>query len=342
MVKGNGIITMHSLILLKHSHRNCFYMLGKILVIGASGQIGIELVAALRKIKGTDKVIASDIRKADVPELNDGPFEVLNVLDAAQLEGIIIKHEITEVYQLAALLSASSEKNPELAWDLNMNGLFNVLNLAREKKLRKIFWPSSIAVFGPSTPKANTPQFTIMEPNSVYGISKLAGERWCDYYHQKYGVDVRSLRYPGLIGYRSNPGGGTTDYAVDIFHQALETGSYDCFLSENTMLPMMMMEDAIKATISIMEASPENIRIRGSYNIAGCSFTPAHLASLIQKEMPSFKCTYHPDFRQQLADSWPDSIDDFHARHDWSWQAAYSTERLVTTMLKELRDKKKS
>lgn len=317
-------------------------MQGKTLVIGASGQIGIELVTALRRKHGTHQVVASDIRATEVPELIDGPFEVLNVLNVDELDRIVHKHQITEVYLLAALLSATSEKNPERAWDLNMNGLFHVLDLAKNKKIQKVFWPSSIAVFGPSTPKQNTPQYTVMEPNSVYGISKLAGERWCEYYHQKYGVDVRSLRYPGLIGYKSDPGGGTTDYAVDIFHQAIDKGSYECFLSAETMLPMMMMEDAIRATMSIMEAPAEQIKIRSSYNLAGCSFTPADLTKLIQQEIPEFSISYKPDFRQQIADSWPGSIDDSAARKDWNWQAEYDTTRLASTMLRELRLKKKA
>jgi nucleoside-diphosphate-sugar epimerase len=315
-------------------------MQGKTLIIGASGQIGIELVLELRKQKGAENIIASDIRTSDAEELKHGPYELLNVLDKQQLADVIQKHNITEVYQLAALLSATSEKKPELAWDLNMNGLFNVLDLAKEGKIKKIFWPSSIAVFGPTTPRANTPQYTVMEPNSVYGISKLAGERWCEYYFQKFGVDVRSLRYPGLIGYRSEPGGGTTDYAVDIFYHALEEGQYNCFLQADTMLPMMMMEDAIRATIGIMEAPAEQIKIRGSYNVAGCSFTPAQLALEIQKHLPNFKMSYAPDFRQQLADSWPDSIDDSHAQKDWNWKANYTTEKLVVTMISEIKKKK--
>ncbi len=316
-------------------------MQGKTLIIGASGQIGIELVLELRKQKGAENVIASDIRTSDAEELKHGPYELLNVLDKHQLTNVIEKHNITEVYQLAALLSATSEKKPDLAWDLNMNGLFNVLELAKEKKIKKIFWPSSIAVFGPTTPRANTPQYTVMEPNSVYGISKLAGERWCDYYFQKFGVDVRSLRYPGLIGYRSEPGGGTTDYAVDIFYHALAEGNYNCFLGADTMLPMMMMEDAIRATIGIMEAPAEQIKIRGSYNVAGCSFAPAQLCVEIQKHLPDFKISYAPDFRQQLADSWPDSIDDSHAQADWNWKAQYTAEKLVVTMINEIKKKKK-
>lgn len=317
-------------------------MQGKTLIIGASGQIGIELTLALRELKGKENIIASDIRPAEALELKDGLFEVLNVLDKNELSAVITKHEVTEVYLLAALLSATSEKKPELAWDLNMNGLFNVLNLAKEKKLQKVFWPSSIAVFGPNTPKQNTPQYTIMEPSSVYGISKLAGERWCEYYHQKFDVDVRSLRYPGLIGFRSEPGGGTTDYAVDIFYHALESGHYNCFLKAETMLPMMMMEDAIRATIQIMEAPAEQIKIRSSYNIAGCSFTPESLSAEINKHLPEFKISYSPDFRQALADSWPDSIDDQEARKEWSWHAEYDTSKLVSTMITEIKKKKKA
>jgi nucleoside-diphosphate-sugar epimerase len=319
-------------------------MQGKTLIIGASGQIGIELTLALRKLKGTDNIIAADIRQPEAAELQEGPFEILNVLNRDELAAVVARHGITEVYQLAALLSATSEKNPARAWDLNMNGLFNILDLAKDKKVARIFWPSSIAVFGPTTPKKDTPQFTVMEPNSVYGISKLAGERWCEYYFQKHNVDVRSLRYPGLIGFRSDPGGGTTDYAVDIFHHALTSGSYECFLKEDTMLPMMMMEDAINATIAIMDAPADQIRIRGirgSYNIAGCSFTPGELAAAIRRRIPGFTISYAPDFRQQLADSWPDSIDDSHARKDWNWRAAFDTEKLVDAMIAGITSKKK-
>jgi nucleoside-diphosphate-sugar epimerase len=288
---------------------------GKILVIGASGQIGIELVMKLREQRGVENVVASDIREANAPELKDGPYEILNTLDKTQIAEVLKKHGISEVYQLAALLSATGEKFPEKAWDLNMNGLFHILEAAKEGIIKKIFWPSSIAVFGPNTPKVMTPQFTVMEPTSVYGISKQAGERWCQYYYNRYGVDVRSVRYPGLIGYRSEPGGGTTDYAVDIFYHALQKGSYTSFLSENTMLPMMMMEDAIRATIGIMDAPAENIKVRGSYNLAGMSFTPAELTLEIIKHIPDFAISYAPDFRQALADSWPDSIDDSIARN---------------------------
>ena len=310
------------------------------LIIGASGQIGIELTMALRQQHGAQAVIASDIRPTTDTELLKGPYEVLDVLDKEALSACIEKYNVREVYLLAALLSATAEKNPEFAWKLNMDGLFNVLELAREGKLDKIFWPSSIAVFGPTTPKEATPQHTVMEPTTVYGISKLAGERWCAYYHQRYGVDVRSIRYPGLIGYRSEPGGGTTDYAVDIFHKAIETGKYSCFLRSDTRLPMMMMEDAIRATISIMQAPADSIKERGGYNIAGCSFTPEELAAHIRVEIPEFEITYEPDFRQAIADSWPSSIDDTYAARDWGWKSKYDTDLLSTTMLREIHKKK--
>jgi nucleoside-diphosphate-sugar epimerase len=310
------------------------------LIIGASGQIGIELTMALRKQRGNHLVVASDIRPTTDSDLLQGPYEILDVLDKASLEAIILKHNVSEVYLLAALLSATAEKNPEFAWRLNMDGLFNVLELAKEKKISKVFWPSSIAVFGPSTPRHHTPQHTVMEPITVYGISKLAGERWCAYYHERYGVDVRSIRYPGLIGFRSEPGGGTTDYAVDIFHKAIETGSYSCFLKDDTELPMMMMEDAIRATIDIMEAPSSSIKERGGYNIAGCSFTPSELNTIIQRSIPSFSISYAPDFRQAIADSWPASIDDSAAKQDWGWKSEYDTEKLCATMLSEIGKKK--
>jgi nucleoside-diphosphate-sugar epimerase len=310
------------------------------LILGASGQIGIELTMTLRKKLGNEQVIASDIRPTTEPELLNGPYEILDVLDKPALEAIIERYQVGEVYLLAALLSATAEKNPEFAWRLNMEGLFNVLELAKAQKISKVFWPSSIAVFGPTTPRHSTPQHTTMEPTTVYGISKLAGERWCAYYHERYGVDVRSIRYPGLIGYRSEPGGGTTDYAVAIFHQAIEHGTYACFLKEDTELPMMMMEDAIRATIGIMEAPSETIRERGGYNIAGCSFTPAQVATIIQRSIPDFNITYAPDFRQAIADSWPASIDDSAARTDWGWQQQYDTEKLCAVMLSEIRKKK--
>lgn len=303
----------------------------KILVVGSNGQIGTELVIELRNRFGRDQVIASDIRPAD--EVSDEPFEQLDIMDADALQKIVDKHQISEIYLLAALLSATAEKNPELGWNLNMQGLFNVLNLAKEGKIKKVFWPSSIAVFGPSTPKDNTPQFTIMEPTTVYGISKLAGERWCEYYAQKYQVDVRSIRYPGLISYTSLPGGGTTDYAVDIFYAVKKGERFNCFLKADTSLPMMYMEDAIRATIDLMEAPADKIKIRSSYNIAGMSFTPAEIYSVIKMHVPSFEIEYEPDFRQAIADSWPASIDDSRARDDWGWEAKYDLEALAQIML---------
>ena len=309
-------------------------MVEKILVVGSSGQIGTELVEELRLQYGNENVIASDIRESNSE--HSGPFEKLDILDKNQLSEIIQKYNIKEVYLLAALLSATAEKNPEFGWELNMNSLFNVLNLAKDGVIKKIFWPSSIAVFGPTTPRQNTPQYTIMEPTTVYGISKQAGERWCEYYHNKYGVDVRSIRYPGLIGYKSLPGGGTTDYAVDIFHQALLTKKYECFLSEETTLPMMYMQDAIDATINIMKAPAENIKIRSSYNIAGMSFNPQEITSEIQQHITDFSITYNPDYRQQIANSWPQSINDNEAQRDWNWKPKFDLSRLVSTMLKNL------
>ncbi|TAL63143.1 MAG: NAD-dependent epimerase/dehydratase family protein [Bacteroidetes bacterium] len=305
----------------------------KILIIGSSGQIGTELTEKLQEIYGTGNVIASDIKKSKRVE---SAFEELDVLDDKRLGEIVSKHKITQVYLLAALLSATSEKNPPFAWKLNMGSLFNVLDLAKEKKIKKVYWPSSIAVFGPSTPRENVPQFTVMDPTTVYGISKLAGERWCEYYHLKHGVDVRSLRYPGLISYTSPPGGGTTDYAVDIFYQALQKGHYECFLSENTPLPMMYMPDAIRATVELMEADMQNLKVRSSYNVAAISFTPKEIAAAIKKYVPKFSISYHPDFRQKIADSWPGSIDDSQAGKDWKWKAKYTLPELVKDMLDNL------
>ena len=308
----------------------------KILIIGACGQIGTELTHSLRKIYGTDNVIASDIRKLNIDVVNAGPFEVINALDFNQIEHLVEVHQITDVYLMAALLSATAEKNPAFAWDLNMNSLFHVLNLAKAGKIKKIFWPSSIAVFGPTTPKENTPQYTIMEPSTVYGISKQAGERWCEYYHNIFGVDVRSIRYPGLISWSSPPGGGTTDYAVDIFHKALADKKYECFLSSETKMPMMYMDDAIAATIKIMQAPIEEIKIRSSYNLAAMSFTPTEIAAEITKHIPEFTITYEPDFRQKIADSWPASIDDISARADWGWKHKFDLESMTKDMLEHL------
>ena len=311
-------------------------MTTKILIIGACGQIGTELTHQLRTIYGNDNVIASDIRKLNNDVVNSGIFEVVNALDYNQIQHLIEEYEITDVYLMAALLSATAEKNPAFAWDLNMNSLFHVLNLAKAGKIKKVFWPSSIAVFGPTTPRENTPQYTIMEPTTVYGISKQSGERWCEYYHHIFGVDVRSVRYPGLISWSTPPGGGTTDYAVEIYHKALEEGTYDCFLSEETRLPMMYMDDAIRATIEIMQAPAEKIKIRSSYNLAGISFSPKDIALEIKKHIPDFSITYNPDFRQKIADSWPASIDDSCAREDWNWKHQFDMESMTVEMLENL------
>ncbi len=308
----------------------------KILIIGACGQIGTELTQKLRAVYGVENVIASDIRKLNNDVVNSGPFEVVNALDFNQIEHLVEVHQITDVYLMAALLSATAEKNPAFAWDLNMNSLFHVLNLAKAGKIKKIFWPSSIAVFGPTTPRINTPQYTVMEPSTVYGISKQSGERWCEYYHNKFGVDVRSIRYPGLISWTTPPGGGTTDYAVDIYYKALEDKKFTCFLSEDTALPMMYMDDAIKATISIMQAPAENIKIRSAYNLSAISFTPKEIAASIQKHIPEFTIDYAPDFRQAIADSWPASIDDSSARTDWGWHNDFDMEKMTSVMLENL------
>jgi nucleoside-diphosphate-sugar epimerase len=309
----------------------------KILIIGACGQIGTELTKKLRSMYGVDNVIASDIRKLNIDIVNEGIFEVVNALDYNQIEHLVEQYQITDVYLMAALLSATAEKNPAFAWDLNMNSLFHVLNLAKAKKIKKIFWPSSIAVFGPTTPRNNTPQYTIMEPTTVYGISKQTGERWCEYYHHVYGVDVRSIRYPGLISWSTEPGGGTTDYAVDIYHKALKKGNYECFLSENTALPMMYMDDAIRATIEIMQAKDEDVKIRSSYNLAGVSFTPREIALEIKKHIPNFSISYKPDFRQKIADSWPASIDDSAAQQDWNWKHQFDLASMTEEMLENLK-----
>jgi len=307
-----------------------------ILIIGACGQIGTELTHALREKHGAEKVVASDIREGDEYLMNSGPFEILDATDFDAMEEIVAYWEIDEVYLMAAMLSATAEKFPMRAWNLNMNSLFNVLKLGKEKKIDKIFWPSSIAVFGPNTPKDNTAQNTIMEPSTVYGISKQSGERWCEYYHQKFGVDVRSVRYPGLISWKTMPGGGTTDYAVEVYHKALSEGNYTCFLKPDTELPMMFMDDAIRATLSIMESDAEKVKVRSSYNLAAMSFTPAKMAKRIQRQLPDFKMEYVPDFRQAIADSWPGSIDDSAAREDWGWKAEFDLEKTTAEMLKNL------
>ncbi len=310
--------------------------MGKILVIGAAGQIGTELVLALEKEYGKSNVIASDVKPEPTVALRESNYLSLDVMNAEALDRVVKEYGVSEIFLLAALLSATAEKNPDFAWKLNMEGLFNVLNLARDKKIEKVFWPSSIAVFGPTTPKDMTPQCTIMEPTTVYGISKQSGEQWCNYYHRKYDVDVRSIRYPGLISYTSLPGGGTTDYAVDIFYHAKRSNRYTCFLSENTALPMMYMEDAIRATIQIMQSPKENIKIRTSYNLAGMSFTPKLLAEAIKERLPGFGINYATDFRQEIADSWPNSIDDQDAKNDWGWSMSYDLSATVKLMLENI------
>ena len=309
----------------------------RILVLGASGQIGTELTQKLREFYGNSNVVASDIKLCTFEMMDIGPFEIIDATDKETILSVIKKYQINQVYLLAAMLSATAEKFPQKAWNLNMNSLLAVLELAKEKHIQQIYWPSSIAVFGPTTPKNNTPQKTIMEPSTVYGISKLAGEFWCNYYHEKFGVDVRSLRYPGIISWKTKPGGGTTDYAVDIYFKAVEEKKFTCFLTENTRLPMMYMEDAVNATIQLMEANPANIKIRTSYNLAAIDFTPKEIATEIRKQIPDFTIDYAPDSRQQIADSWPSSIDDSEARNDWNWKHEFDLQRMTFKMLENLK-----
>ena len=309
----------------------------KILVIGASGQIGVELTLALRKIHGNANVIASDLREQNPLLEGTGPYVSMDVMNKEMLQVQVIRQGITQIYLLAAILSATGEKNPNLAWSLNMQSLLNVLDIAKEEKLTKIYWPSSIAVFGPTSPRVNAPQQTIIEPTTVYGISKYAGEFWCNYYFNRYGVDVRSLRYPGLISYKSQPGGGTTDYAVEIFHAAKDGEAYECFLKEDTYLPMMYMPDAIRATIELMEADAEKIKVRTSYNLSGMSFSPEEITAEIKKHVPDFTTTYKPDYRQAIADSWPQSIDDSVARKGWGWKEEYDLSAMTKDMLENLK-----
>lgn len=309
----------------------------RILVIGACGQIGVELTLGLRKIYGEANVIASDLREENPLLKGTGPYVSMDVMNKEMLHVQVIRQGITQIYLLAAILSATGEKNPNLAWHLNMQGLLNVLDIAREEKIHKVYWPSSIAVFGPTSPRQSCPQQTVIEPTTVYGISKYAGEFWCNYYFNRYGVDVRSLRYPGLISYKSAPGGGTTDYAVEIYHEALESNHYDCFLKEDTYLPMMYMPDAIRATIELMEAPTDRIRVRTSYNLSGMSFSPKEIADSIRRHMPDFTISYAPDYRQSIADSWPQSIDDSVARNDWGWKEEYNLDRMTKDMLENLK-----
>ena len=307
-----------------------------ILVLGASGQIGSELIEKLRTIYGSTHVVASDIRNGSPSLMNSGPFEIIDATDKEAIFAIVKKYNVTQIYLLAAMLSATGEKFPQKAWNLNMTSLLAVLDLAKDKHINQVFWPSSIAVFGATSPKIHTPQKTIMEPSTVYGISKISGEFWCNYYHEKYGVDVRSLRYPGIISWKTKPGGGTTDYAVDIFFKALEQGSFECFLSEDTCLPMMYMEDAVNATVQIMQVNANQINIRTSYNLSAMNFTPKELASAIHQHLPNFTMSYKTDYRQAIADSWPDSIDDTKAREDWGWSPKYTLLKMTKDILENL------
>ncbi|MDR9366590.1 MAG: NAD-dependent epimerase/dehydratase family protein [Balneolaceae bacterium] len=307
----------------------------KILITGACGQLGSELTSELRRIHGNHQVVASDISEPN-ERLGEGPFEYLDVTDESSIKKIVDQYDIKIIYHLAALLSAKAEKNIYLGWKLNVNGLLNVLEVAKEKSLEKVFWPSSIAVFGPDAKKINTPQNSACNPTTVYGISKLAGEQWCAYYHRKFGVDVRSLRYPGLIGYKAMPGGGTTDYAVDIYHKAIKEETFECFLEKDTKLPMMYMRDAVKATITLMNAPPDKISIRTSYNISAISFSPEEIAESIKRKISRFEIQYNPDHRQDIAASWPDSIEDTKAREDWKWKPGYNLEKMTDDILKHL------
>ncbi len=313
------------------NHRN-----EKILVTGATGQIGTVLTEALREAYGHDNVLATDIKK---PEHHTGLFEMLDILNTQRITEIVDDYQITTIYHLAAILSASGEWNPQKTWNVNMNGLLSILELARAQGIQKVFFPSTIAVFGTTTPRINTPQHTVMTPATVYGISKASGELWCKYYHDRFGLDVRSVRYPGIISYQSMPGGGTTDYAVDIFHQAILHGKYTCFLEADTRLPMMYMDDSIRATLELMAAPSDQIKERTSYNLAAMSFTPAELAAAIQKHMPEFTIDYAPDQRQAIAASWTESIDDSPARRDWGWKHQFDLDTMTTEMLQQLRKK---
>jgi nucleoside-diphosphate-sugar epimerase len=307
--------------------------MGRILVIGAAGQLGTELTRYLTDHYGADQIVASDLNNQAISKFDFCRFEVLDVMDFKKLKDLITDARITQIYHLAAVLSASAEKNPLFSWNLNMQSLLHVLEIAKNKRSSKIYWPSSIAVFGPDTPKRNTPQYTKMNPNTIYGISKLAGERWCEYYFKNYNVDVRSLRYPGLIGYKSLPGGGTTDYAVDIYHKAIQNEKFNCFLRRNSYLPMMYMADAVKATINLMHAPGENIKVRSSYNVSGMNFSPEEIYNSIKKHIPGFQIAYQPDFRQKIADSWPNNINDDEAKRDWGWAPSYDLDKMTKDML---------
>lgn len=311
-----------------------------ILVIGAAGQIGSELVLELRKVYGNGNVFATDIKLAPTDIIENGPFQIMDVMDDKQLIHFIIRHKITQIYHLAAVLSGNAEKLPVQAWNINMDSLMNILEVAKMvDDVKKVFWPSSIAVFGPTTPRIKTPQLTVMEPITVYGVSKLAGERWCDYYYNKYGVDVRSLRYPGLISHKTEAGGGTTDYAVEVYYEAIRKAKYESFLAEHTALPMLFMPDAIKATINLMEAERSKLTIHSSYNLGGFSITPEDVAAEIRKHIPEFTISYNPDFRQNIAESWPQSVDDTIARMDWGFSYEYDLKKMTKIMLAEIKKK---
>ncbi len=313
--------------------------MAKILIIGASGQIGSDLTVELRKKHGSEHVVATDIKNATQEVMEGGPFEILDVMDKRRVAEIVDQYKIDTIYHLAAILSGNAEKNPQLAWDINMNSLFYVLDISRERGVKKVFWPSSMGAFGPTTPAQNTPQLTLMEPTTVYGISKLAGERWCEYYYHKYGLDVRSLRYPGLISWKTEAGGGTTDYAVEIFYAAIKQGKYECFLSKDLALPMMYMDDAVNATIQLMVAASEHVKIRSSYNLGGISFTPEQITQEIRKYIPELEVTYQPDFRQSIAESWPRSISDKAAFDDWGWKHEYDLGKMTKVMIENIKRK---
>ncbi len=308
----------------------------RILILGANGQLGSVLVDKLRERYGVDHVLATDITK---PKIETGPFKMLDILNVDRLHETIADYKITEIYHLAAILSANGEWNPSKTWNVNLNGLLSVLEVAREDHIKKVFFPSTIAVFGNTTPRENTPQDCPLLPETVYGMSKTAGELWCNYYHKKYGVDVRSLRYPGVIGHQSMPGGGTTDYAVEIYHEALKKGKYTSFLKKDTRLPMIYMEDVIRATFGIMDAEASKIKIRNSYNLTSMSFTPEELAAEIKKHIPNFEIDYQPDFRQAIADSWTNSIDDSAAREDWGWKPTFDLASMTKDMIHHLKPK---
>ena len=310
-----------------------------LLVIGASGQIGVELTAALRRAYGAHRVIAADLKAPTAALQDDGLYEQLDVLNRCALSALIARHDVTQVYLLAALLSATGEHHPEKAWQLNTQSLLNILAIAREKRLARVFFPSSIAVFGPDAPRRDCPQQTALSPTTVYGISKMAGESWCNYYRTKFGVDVRSIRYPGLISHRTQPGGGTTDYAIDIFHQAMIHGKYCCYLQPDTYLPMMYMPDAIRATIQLMQTPAAKLSVKTSYNLSAMSFSPRELARAIEQYLPGFTVRFEPDYRQTIADSWPQSIDDSTARRDWDWEYEYGLSATVRDMLLHLAKK---